>query len=50
MSKPKPLKLQVWDKYIGYDIGKYKCLCCNHNFILQADFECGHILAKSKGG
>ena len=26
---PKALKIAVWNKYIGEEIGKSKCLCCN---------------------
>jgi hypothetical protein len=44
------LRKKVWDKYIGLDIGKFKCLCCNITDIIQMSFHCGHIIAESKGG
>ena len=47
---PKIKKQEVWYHYIGDEIGKIKCLCCNINDITQLEFHCGHILPKSKGG
>jgi hypothetical protein len=47
---PKTLKIAVWEKYYGEDIGKAKCLCCDLTDITQLKFECGHIVAESKGG
>ncbi len=47
---PKPLKKLVWNKYIGEDIGKAKCLCCKLTDITQLSFHCGHIIAESNGG
>lgn len=44
------LKKQVWDVYIGTDIGKAKCLCCKNNDISQLDFHCGHVLSEANGG
>jgi hypothetical protein len=44
------LKKKVWDKYIGLEISKSKCLCCNITNIIQMSFHCGHIIAESKGG
>ena len=32
---PKALKISVWNKYIGEEIGKAKCLCCNITDITQ---------------
>ena len=53
-KKKKPisstLKKLVWNTYIGEDIGKTKCLCCKLTFITQLSFNCGHIIAESKGG
>lgn len=49
-SIPKSLKIKVWNTYIGEDIGKIKCLCCNTIDITQSIFECGHIIAEAKGG
>jgi len=49
-SIPKSLKKQVWDNWIGKDIGATKCLCCNHEQIRQIEFHCGHIVAEKNGG
>jgi len=43
-------KTQVWDKYIGLDIGRTKCPYCQANEITQLNFECGHVIPHSKGG
>ena len=47
---PKTLKMTVWYTHIGKEIGMVKCPCCNSNEISQMDFDCGHIIAESKGG
>ncbi len=47
---PSALKKVVWHKYIGEDIGKSKCLCCNLTDITQMSFHCGHIVAEINGG
>jgi|694.fasta_scaffold02392_43 hypothetical protein len=44
------LKRLVWNKWIGEEIGKSKCLCCNVTDINQMSFNCGHIIAECKGG
>ena len=47
---PKVIRQQVWYYWIGAEIGKTKCFCCNFNDITQLEFHCGHIEAHSKGG
>ena len=47
---PKALKIAVWNKYIGEEIGKSKCLCCNLTDITQMKFHTGHIIAEACGG
>jgi len=47
---PKTLKRMVWDKYIGPDIGKSKCMCCKHQDIRQIEFHCGHVVAEVNNG
>jgi len=47
---PKIKKQEIWSTYIGLDIGKTKCLCCNLNDITQFEFHSAHIIPKSKGG
>jgi hypothetical protein len=44
------MKKLVWNKHIGEEIGKSKCLCCKSTYITQLSFHCGHIVAESKGG
>jgi len=50
MTIPKTLRIAVWDKHIGMDVGRAKCLCCKTITISQMEFECGHIEPESKGG
>jgi 5-methylcytosine-specific restriction endonuclease McrA len=47
---PPSLKLKVWNKYVGEEIGKTKCLCCKLQDIYQASFSCGHIISENNGG
>jgi hypothetical protein len=44
------LKRLVWNKWIGEDIGKAKCLCCKITDITQLSFHGGHVIPESKGG
>lgn len=43
------LRQQVWTKFANNKL-EIKCICCNLNTINAFTFECGHILAASKGG
>ena len=47
---PLTLKRIVWNKYIGEEIGKTQCLCCNLTDISQMNFSCGHIVSVYNGG
>lgn len=47
---PKAVKKAVWDKYIGEEIGKHVCLCCEKTEITQMSFHCGHIVSEVNGG
>lgn len=47
---PKAMKRLVWDTYIGEDVGKALCTCCNHVYIRQIEFHCGHVVAEANGG
>ena len=40
----------VWHHYIGYKTGLALCWCCNVTPINVFEFECGHVIARSKGG
>ena len=44
------MKKLVWNMHIGEEIGKSKCLCCKITDITAFSFNCGHIIAESKGG
>lgn len=44
------LRFACWNKYIGQDIAKAKCFCCNTIDIWQQQFEAGHVKARNKGG
>ena len=47
---PRPLKIAVWNSYIGETIGKTKCSICDTNHITQLNFHCGHIVSERDGG
>ncbi len=44
---PKRIKTMTWDMFIGLNIGKTKCVCCNQNEITQSDFHCGHVVSQA---
>jgi SAP domain/Double-stranded RNA binding motif/HNH endonuclease len=50
MASLKIIRKTVWQKYIGNDKAKDKCLCCNVSDIDIWDFEAGHVVSKSLGG
>jgi len=47
---PAKVRNDVWNMYIGDNIAQHKCLCCKKTTIKNVEFECGHVVAKSKGG
>jgi 5-methylcytosine-specific restriction endonuclease McrA len=47
---PKTLRMDVWNHYIGENIGKTKCLCCRNKDIAQMNFHCGHVTSVADGG
>jgi len=47
---PATVKRLVWNKYIGEEIGKAKCTCCNVTDITQLSFHCGHVIAEVNDG
>jgi len=47
---PLALKRNVWNKYIGEEIGKTLCLCCKLTDITQMNFSCGHVISENNGG
>ena len=44
------LKRLVWNKWIGEEFGKSKCLCCKITDITQLSFHCGHVIPECNGG
>jgi HNH endonuclease len=49
-SIPKRVKEEVWNKYIGDDIPKHRCLCCKSIVIKMTDFHVGHVVSEKDGG
>ena len=47
---PKVVKDLSWNKWVGEDIAKTKCLCCGVNEIKMSSFHCGHVIAEINGG
>jgi hypothetical protein len=47
---PKVVKDLSWNKWIGDDVAKTKCLCCCVNEIKMNTFHCGHVIAEANGG
>jgi hypothetical protein len=49
-SIPKVVKDLSWNKWIGEDVARTKCLCCGVNEIKMSSFHCGHVVAEANGG
>jgi hypothetical protein len=49
-AKPITLRTMVWSHHVGMSVGERKCPVCEVKMIYQSDFDCGHVIAKSKGG
>lgn len=49
-SISKSLRQLVWNRYIGERYGTGWCWCCRSTKINTFSFECGHVIAESKGG
>jgi hypothetical protein len=47
---PKILKDLTWQRWIGDDIAKAKCMCCGINEIKMNSFHCGHVVSEADGG
>jgi hypothetical protein len=47
---PKIIKDLTWQRWIGDDIAKAKCLCCGINEIKMNSFHCGHVISEADGG
>jgi hypothetical protein len=49
-SIPKVVKDLAWNKWVGEDVARTKCMCCGVNEIKMSSFHCGHVLAEANGG
>ena len=47
---PAAVRSAVWNTTIGIEKGMGYCFCCGKTPIFQSNFECGHIIARKKGG
>ena len=47
---PQSLRIATWNKYIGEEHGKTKCLCCKSVSITVFNFHCAHVISEVKGG
>ncbi len=47
---PQALRRVVWDRWVGDDVAKTKCLCCKVQEIHMRSYECGHVVAERMGG
>lgn len=47
---PQAVKVAIWNKYIGYNVGSSECFIGCGNLIQQNNFECGHIISEKCGG
>ena len=47
---PKKVRMEAWDRYIGMDIGKALCMCCEKEDMTQMTFHCGHVISHADGG
>jgi len=47
---PKVMRDLAWNKWIGENVAKHTCMCCEINEIRMNSFHCGHVLAEANGG
>lgn len=47
---PKKIKNEVWDLYMGKELGIAKCFCCKKIEISKSDFHAGHYISEYNGG
>ena len=46
----RPLRREVWNKYVGEHVGSRLCFCCDLSIISQLTFEVGHVVSVFEGG
>jgi hypothetical protein len=44
------LRSATWNQYVGVSEGTSLCYCCGLEPISKANFACGHVIARAKGG
>src|SRR5207248_595719 len=47
---PAALRNATWNEYVGPQMGQAMCFCCGCEPILRSNYECGHVVARAKGG
>lgn len=50
---PKKIRIEVWNKWIGANVGETVCPMCRRTQMQQGgcnDWHCGHVIPASKGG
>ena len=47
---PKKIKTDSWNTYVGENIKKTFCICCNKTEIDAFNFQAGHIISEKNGG
>ena len=47
---PKHVKTLVWNLHMGVDKLESKCISCRQEKVDARNFDCGHVIAESKGG
>jgi len=47
---PAALRRLVWHTYIGEEVGRARCWCCDVTLISQLSFHCGHVISEACGG
>lgn len=47
---PKKVRIETWSRYIGMEIGKAPCMCCEKEDMTQMTFHCGHVVSHADGG
>jgi hypothetical protein len=47
---PKKIKMDVWNFYIGEELGVALCLCCSKEQIKSSHFYCKYVISKHNGG
>lgn len=44
------IRVMVWNRFIGEEVGRAQCVCCGVAYITQMRFHCGHVVPAAEGG